>query len=94
MEIWITRAQDRGILLESYAPPDEIEEGLKGLQVYDELSFGEDVKVEFSGSWGDIKSFFQDIQLLADYVRGSDFAKDSEQDKLIMRMCKRKLIRV
>ena len=93
MEIWITRDQT-GILLEHYAPPDEIEEDLKGLQVYEEFSPTENVKVELTGRWEDIKQFFQDIQLLADFVRRTDFAQDSEQDKLITRLWERKLIKL
>jgi len=93
MEIWITRDQT-GILLGALRTPDDIEENLKELQVYDELSPAEHVKVELTGQWVDIKQFFQDIQLLADFVRATDFDKDSEKDKLITRLQERKLISV
>ena len=93
MEIWITRDQT-GILLERYTPPDEIEEGLKGLQVYNELSPKEDVKVEITGRWEDIKQFLADIQALANFVRGTEFAKDSEKDKLITRLWEQNLIKL
>jgi Tfp pilus assembly protein PilO len=92
MEIWITRNQT-GVLLEHYASPDELEENVKSLEVYEEFTPSEDVKVEITGRWSDIKQFFQDIQLMAEMVRGQDFDKDSEPDKLIKRMSERKLIK-
>jgi len=93
MEIWITRDQ-AGILLEHHATPDEIEEDLRGLQVYDELTPIENVKVELSGRWEDLKQFFADIQALANFVRDTDFEKDSEQDKLIERLWTNNLIKL
>jgi len=68
MEIWITRQADRGLLITEYSSPDEIEEGLKGLECYDEFSSGEEVKVELTARWDELKQFFQDIQHLSDYV--------------------------
>jgi len=93
MEIWITRDQT-GILLQHYASPDEIEEDLKGLQVYDELSPQENVTVELTGRWEDLKQFFADIQALANFVRGTDYEKDSEKDKLITRLWEQNLIKL
>lgn len=92
MEIWITRDQT-GILLEHYASPDEIEGDLAGLEVYPPFKPKENVKVELTGRWEDIKQFFKDIQYLADQVRGMDFAKGSEKDRTICRLIENKLIK-
>lgn len=93
MEIWITRAQT-GILVDEAMHPDELEAEVKGLEVYGELSSAEEVTVELTGRWEDIKQFFQDIQQLADFARRRDYEKDSEQDKLIMRLRDQKLIKL
>ena len=68
MELWLTRQADRGILLLEYASPDEIEESLKGLECYDEFSPKEEVKLEVTGRWEELKQLFQDIQHLSDYA--------------------------
>jgi len=92
IEIWITREQT-GILQEHHVTPDELEADLRGLEVYGELTPMENIKVELTGRWEDLKQFFVDIQALANFVRGTDYEKDSEQDKLITRLSENKLIK-
>lgn len=68
MELWITRQADRGLLLEEYASPEEIEESLEGLEHYDKFSPKEEVKVEITAPWEEVKQLFQDLQRLSDYA--------------------------
>jgi len=93
MEIWITRQADRGLLITEYSSPDEIEEELRSLEQYDEFSPGEEVKVELTGRWEEVKQFFQDLQQLSDLVRCLDFSKGSEADRLVGRMIAYKLVK-
>lgn len=93
MEIFIRR-EPAGILLPEYVSPDEIEEDLKELESFHPLNDIEEVVVELTARWTVIKQLFQDIQSLVDIVRGTDFEKGSERDKLVERMVELKLAKI
>jgi len=93
MVIWITRQAEQGLLITEYFSPDEIEEGLRGLEQYDEFSLGEEVKVELTARWEEVKQFFEDLQQLTDMVRSLDFSKGSPADKVVRRMIDNKLVK-
>lgn len=93
MEIFIRR-EPAGIVLLEYTPPDELEQCLNNIESLHPLSGREEVMVEMTARWSVIKQLFHDIQSLVGIVRGTDFEKGSEKDKLIERMVELKLAKI
>ena len=55
MEIWIRRGSPCGFLTNQMEGVEEMEEQLRGIETFRPLQETEEVTVEITGSWGEIK---------------------------------------
>jgi hypothetical protein len=92
MERFIKR-EAAGTDLDIYVSPEDLETDLRNLEAYPPFLDVDMVTYQMRGEWREIKQFLQDIERLADLVRGTDFEKGSEPDKIIVRLSEQGLIK-